>query len=926
MRRHLQQRLVHHPIHLLWSHFLWHLAQEFWNLDVQIRVAVLFLAVGGVAKIFCMMTWYLWYPRTILLVCVMAGSWIYLNANDIPQRIERLVQAIIDLPHRIPEFLEGLDPRQARILCVVLFFVPTLLQMRTISFLAGLNASGGGFIWNFWIAVLMGAGSAYFLTSPRTKAARDVSQLCLLVLYASALWITLRQWDIITMPSLAAPFFLSTGTLLLAYDDQDSMEWFSRTVRYALRLTLRDILANVGESVQEDEMLQLAMLRWIVDYWSYTPPQQQQTQQNATSNPTSSSTSSTDTPNTTQAGQELQWDELLPMLNIATDQMASEVHSLQHPQPNRGTSASHSSSADSTAPPPPPTATGSGNSNNNSSTNTSDDPLQNLHAMLASMSVDDRAKPAVAAYKRHVEEFPPSRDLALWVSIIRRCPACLTLMWHVLVASMFQPFAVSFRILLLLLPLIGLEVIRIRAWAVACEALSRLVEAGRDDHPAEDTATDQTSNTNPDFALPFSELLSKVDSMTILLSGDDDTIISKVRTDTNDGVTSITAQMTIPSLLIVWRNVKSSVKALEVSLTAARCVQTGAVALEFAKNVMSLAQFGSEVSRHGWMHGLTIIAKEVILNHQGDIRRSPEGPNATFTQAAVSAVHNGHVVARNLQVLASEDENVGQIVSPIVGLFGFVGGFFQGKEKEQDQQNGQDGSATEESTPLNTDKGEKKDERDTSVDSLQDESKTDVARKQNFEDQKSASRDANAQDDRWDDIKQKEHEVLKAPEVTNVELAAKPENESCDSRGAASDKQSELKPACDNKESQVQENIGATATCDRQQSSEIGAHAKKAAFVRVDDEESKSKGTELKCAPAAEPRGVADAPEDLALIMELIADAFELHLIDEVSVLLERWLFFLSHLTALCANTAWFTLHTDREKRVLFKALYRCKR
>ena len=113
------------------------------------------------------------------------------------------------------------------------------------------------------VTSIMTAGGVYFLHPVPKKTARDVSQLCLLVLYGSALWITLQQWNFHKVPSLAGPFFVSTGTILLSYDDHDSMDWFSSLVRYALRLTLRDILATVGTSVQEDEMLQIAILRWL---------------------------------------------------------------------------------------------------------------------------------------------------------------------------------------------------------------------------------------------------------------------------------------------------------------------------------------------------------------------------------------------------------------------------------------------------------------------------------------------------------------------------------------------------------------------------------------------------------------------------------------------------------------------------------------
>ncbi|CAB9515873.1 expressed unknown protein [Seminavis robusta] len=661
LRQHLQQRLVHHPLQLLWSHFLWHLAQEFWVLDLQIRVAFLFLVVGAISKIIVLSTC-LWYPRVILLLTIMLGTWIYMNPHDIPRRFERFIDAVIHLPHRIPETLENLNPQKARILCVILLFFPTILQVRTITFLTTLNAHGGGLVWNLMVAILMGATSvSYFIPKP-TKAAREVFQICLLVLYGSALWIVMRQWKFMTMPSLAAPFFLSTGTLILAHDEHDNMEWFSGMVRNALRHTLRDILAQVGTSVQEDEMLQLAMLRWIVDYWSYRPSSQPQPPPQAPS-----SQQQATPPNTTQATpdlqQELQWDELQQMLATTTTQMSTEVSTLQQSENNRPTTPT-SENTD--------TPSSSSSSTGNKNDRPTEDPLNNLHNMLASMNVDDRAKPAVAAYKRNVEEFPPTREVALVVSIARRCPASLAFFWQLAIASMFQSYSTTFFIMVMLIPLMALEVLRIHSWAKTCEAMSRHLDG---DHSETEQSSTSTDTTNM-----MSKVLPEADPMTILLCHDE---ASSLAVDSEEA-SSDDEKLTIPTLLIVWRNMRSSVGALEASLTAARCVQTGAVAVDFAKNVMSLAEFGTEVSRHGWVHGLALIAKEVIFEHQGDINSAPRGSNATFTSSAVNAVQNSQRIAHNLGVLAEEDNHIGRVVAPIVGFFGFLGNVFQQNNDDGD--------------------------------------------------------------------------------------------------------------------------------------------------------------------------------------------------------------------------------------------------
>jgi hypothetical protein len=126
-----------------------------------------------------------------------------------------------------------------------------------------------------------------------------------------------------------------------------------------------------------------------------------------------------------------------------------------------------------------------------------------------------------------------------------------------------------------------------------------------------------------------------------------------------------------PTLLQVWFNVQSSVQALEAGLTAARCAQTTAAAAEFADHLMSLAHLGVEVSQKGWVHGLGILAQELIHLHVA----SGEG---RYTSAAKGAMRNSQTMARNVQVLVEED-------APIIGfLQGIVGrGWLWGHDEQQ---------------------------------------------------------------------------------------------------------------------------------------------------------------------------------------------------------------------------------------------------
>jgi hypothetical protein len=106
---------------------------------------------------------------------------------------------------------------------------------------------------------------------------------------------------------------------------------------------------------------------------------------------------------------------------------------------------------------------------------------------------------------------------------------------------------------------------------------------------------------------------------------------------------------------------------LEVGLTAARCVQTTVVAVDFAANIMSLAQFGFEVSRQGWGYGLAVVLKEMLHLHTNSNPGS-RSPDAKYTNAAMDALTNSQRVGRNVRILMVE-EDVGRVLGPI---FSFI--------------------------------------------------------------------------------------------------------------------------------------------------------------------------------------------------------------------------------------------------------------
>ncbi len=595
-------------------------------------LGMFFAFIGTLLQIIRWVYSFRWcHPRTILFVVIFGASFAYLAPQDVERQFTALLKLLSD-PYSSVDYI---NPDVIRRILVGLMLLPTLLEMRSLGFLSHAVAESG-FFYNALagtvLSTVMLHRFKFLLKSPRDCLLRTVH-----VLYGIALVCCLSRADLHRLPALAGPFFWSTGSLLLSYRGDDN--GFGRALRHALRLTLRDVLANVGETVSQDEMLQLAMLRWIVDYWAYRPADTPTGSASATRTSTSERTSSSVDPTRASASErtgasseaqstphhELQWEELQPMLDMTTHQMVEEVPS--HTD-HFGLGALRF-----TPGPRPSTFPSSARQEENGS-------LRNLRNMLASLDVDERAKPAVMAYKQAVTSFPPSRRAAVWISIIRRCPASLMLLYLYLAGS-----DLALACTLTLLPFSVMEALRILKWAEACQQTLGPLDT-------------EEVGTN-DVVVNLITIPVDMDPMCILLSG-----------DSYDPLRP-------PALLQVWANVCGSVVALEAGLTATRCAQTTAVAADFAGNLMSLAQFGVEVSQHGWLHGVTVMIQEVMHMHA-------TGGDTRYASAAVNAVRNGSIVARNVQALAEEDNPV---VQPILGvLSALVGhGWLWGKDEPRQE-------------------------------------------------------------------------------------------------------------------------------------------------------------------------------------------------------------------------------------------------
>jgi hypothetical protein len=438
-------------------------------------------------------------------------------------------------------------------------------------------------------------------------------------------------------------------------------DWATTCIRTATRLTLRDVIYEVGEqqrhffmqvvgedSINSEEldqgvMLQLAMLRWIVDYWGHT--NQSSSSSRRSERPSSTSANSAfqssyegnssahqysaagAAPSATddscaheyiQAAGEGQdeafgWDEMSAMLSTTTDMMLHEtVQHIPSPStvdasPGNDVRTSHESNPpigesnielDSTQVPSEARAASPGPS-----------PVLTFQEMLSSFDVDENARPAVQTYRRFVYKLPPSREVAFGLALVKRVPSILSLLLFVV----FGVIPTTWWLLggmIVLLPLCGLEVLSVQEWVAVCN--SSYGTAASLEQCKRKKTTEASSESSQGFEFMKKKALilpPDMDAVTILFSS----VVARGGSS-NDSVTTPSSSVYLRqhTLTQVYRNLECSAHALEVGLLVTRAVQTTALAAEFANSLHSLSCLGQEVYHRGWIHGLSIVFQEYL--------------------------------------------------------------------------------------------------------------------------------------------------------------------------------------------------------------------------------------------------------------------------------------------------------------------------
>ena len=138
----LKRNLVDHPIDLFWKRYLINVLKEFFRLHVSKQVGVIFFLSGVCLKVFLISTWYFWYPKLAFSLCALGLSLCYFDPFDHRQQIQHLFSIFL-APENAAHAIEQLDMAQLRYISCCLLLVPTLLEVRTISFLSQVHVESG---------------------------------------------------------------------------------------------------------------------------------------------------------------------------------------------------------------------------------------------------------------------------------------------------------------------------------------------------------------------------------------------------------------------------------------------------------------------------------------------------------------------------------------------------------------------------------------------------------------------------------------------------------------------------------------------------------------------------------------------------------------------------------------------------------------
>jgi len=297
-------------------------------------------------------------------------------------------------------FLDRLSVSSIKYLLLTLSIVPSTINGLSLAFLATYVSASHSFI--FPIAHVAASTACAFHHSFHLAQPQPQLRLQLIaVLHVSAILASISSLDASSSARIGAPIVFVLAAYVVSLCPSDL---FQRSLREALRRSGGQVIREVGEEVRGDELLMIAMGKWIVEFWSTrsadpttaTPIPTRSESENENENEIENEhCHESPSPNFTPTSPNLTWPDLHSML-LETIAQASEA------------------------------STPSSNANQNAIPNPNPNP--SLQTLLTNFDVDASAKPFVQNYTKAVNSIPPtSPTFALFMRSARDCPSLLAL-------------------------------------------------------------------------------------------------------------------------------------------------------------------------------------------------------------------------------------------------------------------------------------------------------------------------------------------------------------------------------------------------------------------------------------------------------------------------------------------------------------------
>jgi hypothetical protein len=608
------------PMDVLCSNFVLNLLREVWYKNWQIQVASVITGLGMACTSIRYTIWYAYSPRQMIGLLLLLVPYTYLQRQSIHNTMDNLMQAFSD-PSYVSKIVADFSPLNFRYGSILFMYIlPLSIEIWTLHSLLVIHSDLGSHALNVSVASLL-LISMYLNWNVWKRPLKLCQEVSIWILYGSSLSLAIQHCHWYRIPQLAGPFLLPTGTLWLKDFSRQNPDLLSQSIQGALRRSIREAFDVVTSMIEEDEMFYLTMIRWIVDYWNIGSKKSEATSQHSQkSNVNDIASTNTINPNISASrhktmGREshgppedssIDWSDMSKMLSLVTDQIEAEVEMKQETNSSNGSNQSQQGKQSTTESQRFP------KSNCKS--------LSDLHRMFATMDLDEKMKPLIAEYNRKVKAIPPSKELATLLALSVRCPTVLLFTWQLFFGTLGSLSSNT-----IVFALVGFECLRLFVWMHSCHTMSTPAVSSRD-------LIDSILNADP---------------MKLLLLD-----------DSNATIESMISNTTHPTLLIVWHNVQHSVVALDKGLSTARCIQTVNASVDFAFHLISLVHFGMEVSERGWMHGLSVIVRELTALHQ----RKHDDPmdhtalshTSRVTDATIGTIRSSQVLHRNLQIMLDD--------------------------------------------------------------------------------------------------------------------------------------------------------------------------------------------------------------------------------------------------------------------------------